>query len=329
MPFDQGGLSPVANAPVVAFGPSDVVRLEGVDVLHITSFRPDHDRIVAAGGRVALDTAPGQAGLAVVCLPRNRTEGLGRIAQALEALAPGGILFVDGQKTDGIDAALKKLRRVLAVSGTASKAHGKIAWAHRPDPLPPRLAEWRANTAPSLNTDGFQTAPGMFSADGIDPASALLIAHLPSDASGLAADLGAGWGALSAALLASAPGLTGLDLIEADHAALQAAQANVTDTRARFHWADATRWGGGPYDLIIANPPFHVARTAEPSLGQAFIRTAANLLRPKGRLLMVANRQLPYEASFEAAFLTWSPLTTTTHYKILTATRPRNTRRAA
>ncbi len=314
---------------MVVFGPSDVVRLQGAEVLHVTGFRPDHDRIVAAGGKVALDAPLGHAGLAVVCLPRNRVEGLGRIAQALAALTPGGILFVDGQKTDGIDTALKKMRSALAVMGVASKAHGKIAWLQRPDPLPPVLAEWRANAAPRPNADGFLTAPGMFSADGLDPASALLIENFPSNATGLAADLGAGWGALSAALLTQAPGLTGLDLVEADHAALQAAQTNVTDTRARFHWADATRWGGGPYDLIVANPPFHVARTAEPSLGQAFIRTAANLLRPKGRLLMVANRQLPYEASFEAAFHSWSPLTTTTHYKILTATRPRSTRRAA
>jgi 16S rRNA (guanine1207-N2)-methyltransferase len=91
-----------------------------------------------------------------------------------------------------------------------------------------------------------------------------------------------------------------LDLYDANHAALEAAKANVAENApkvpARFFWHDLA---GEPvkdkYDLVIMNPPFHEGHAAEPSLGQAMIKTAASSLRGGGRLLLVANRGLPYE----------------------------------
>ncbi|MEO2039426.1 MAG: methyltransferase, partial [Martelella sp.] len=49
------------------------------------------------------------------------------------------------------------------------------------------------------------------------------------------------------------------------------------------------------YDLIIMNPPFHAGKATELSLGKALIKAACDALKPGGRLLLVANRGLPYE----------------------------------
>ncbi len=49
------------------------------------------------------------------------------------------------------------------------------------------------------------------------------------------------------------------------------------------------------YDLIVMNPPFHEGHAAEPSLGVAIIKTALKALKQGGKLMMVANRGLPYE----------------------------------
>lgn len=322
LPFDQGGLAlPDTDARTVVFGPTERLDLPG-EVLHVTGFRPDHDRIVARGGRTALEAEPRSAALSIACLPRNRVDALARIARAATAAVPGGWLIVDGQKTDGADSILRRLRDVLPPEGVAARAHGKIAWIRVPDPLPAELAAWQEAAAPSRNADGYLTAPGMFSADGIDPATRLLFDYLPADAKGTAADFGAGWGALSAALLAAAPNLESCDLIEADHAALEAAKVNVTDPRARFRWADAAAWTGGPYDLIVSNPPFHAARAPDPSLGQAFITAAARCLTPRGRLLVVANRQLPYEETLARAFREVRELHADPRYKILAARQP-------
>ncbi|MSU88546.1 methyltransferase [Rhodobacteraceae bacterium 2CG4] len=323
LPF-EAGLAPPAG-PAVVFDGTDVLLAPpfAADVLHVTGFRPAWDRIAAAGGRVALEAPAGAAAIAIVCLLRDREAARSRIAEALRALAPGGWLLLDGQKTDGVDTMIRTLRKLLPVAGVAAKAHGKIAWIEHPGALPPEIPAWAEAGRTRANADGLLTAPGMFSAARVDPGTQLLIEHLPADAKGRAADLGAGWGALGMALLARAPGLESCDLIEAEHAAAEAARANVTDPRARVHWADATAWTGGPYDLIVSNPPFHVSRAADPSLGQAFIAAAPRLLTPRGRLLLVANRQLPYERTLDAHFRKREILVADSRYKILAADQPR------
>ena len=58
----------------------------------------------------------------------------------------------------------------------------------------------------------------------------------------------------------------------------------------------------GPFDAILLNPPFHAGTHALPALGQAIITTAAQSLKPGGKLYLVANRHLPYEKTLAALF---------------------------
>jgi len=261
----------------------------------ITPHAPDHSAFFAR--RYACATAPeGRYAAAVVCLPRARSEARDLIARA--AALTDGPVIVDGQKTDGVEAMLRELRGRVDLSEALSKGHGKIAWfpAAGAD-----LSDWLAEAATVTDAEGrpFRTLPGLFSADGIDPASALLAQMIPAGLKGVVADLGAGWGYLSAQILTRAPGLAELHLVEADARALDCARQNVTDPRARFHWADATQpLPGLALDAVIMNPPFHTGREARPQLGAAFIRAAAAMLKPSGQLLLVANRHLPYEPTF-------------------------------
>ena len=170
------------------------------------------------------------------------------------------------------------------------------------------------------------TFPGAFSADGIDKGSALLAQHLPALA-GKVADLGAGWGYLSGKVLGSDK-VTSLDMIEADHNALDAAKLNITDPRAVMHWADMARFQGGPYDAIISNPPFHTTRTPTPELGQMFISRAAELLAPKGQFWMVANRNLPYEQTLDTLFSQVDTIAQTGGFKVIRARRPKPAQKA-
>ena len=277
---------------------------------------------------VAEGMLDGTAGFVLVEITRSRAETMGAIARGLALLPPGAILAVDGSRNDGIDGVAKQLAAVLPLAGVLPKAHGRLIWVERPEALPPEIAAWDAAARPAPNRDGFVTLPGLFSADGIDPGSAALAAVLPGRLTGRVADLGAGWGWLAASALAANPGITALDLHEADARALAAARANVTDPRAAFHWSDVTRLGrsDGPVDTVITNPPFHQGRAAEPALGQAFIAAAARLLKPSGRLLLVANRRLPYEAALAAAFTVVEPVADTGSFKVILASRPRSTR---
>ncbi|WP_136636491.1 class I SAM-dependent methyltransferase [Pseudooceanicola onchidii] len=310
-----GGLT-LPEGRIAVFGPREGTSLDPLPkdrVEVITTLFPDHAWFDRQG--YACRLAPdGTYAAAVVFLPRAKALARDWIARARAATS--GPVIVDGGKEDGIEGVLKDCRKRTQVSGPVNKAHGKLFWFEGGD-----FTEWLARPAAGL--DGFVTAPGVFSADGIDPASALLAEALPRSLGAHVVDLGAGWGYLGAQVLERTD-VTRLDMIEADHAALDCARQNVTDPRALFHWADATAWTPEVRaDAVVMNPPFHTGRKPQPDLGRAFIRTAAACLKPKGTLWMVANRHLPYEAQIEDCFATHEEVAGTGRFKVLRATGPR------
>lgn len=286
-----------------------------------SSFRPCFDAF-AARGLVVSDRLDDAADVVVVTVPRSRELAQGLVAQA-GRLAKDGLVIVDGAKTDGVDSLLKAVRGRLRLEGQVSKAHGKVFWFRGGD----SFADW-ALPDPAPVAGGWITQPGVFSADGPDAGSVALVEALPASLKGHGADLGGGWGYLTRHLL-DLPGASHVDLVEADKRALDCAALNIDDSRVTFHWADATSWGSaGSLDWVVMNPPFHTSRTPDASLGQAFIRSAARLLRPKGQLVMVANRHLPYETTLAGCFAHVQELAGDSRFKILHADQPRPPERA-
>ncbi|MDE3120427.1 MAG: class I SAM-dependent methyltransferase [Paracoccaceae bacterium] len=321
--LDSGALVLPSEGPVAVFHPKagdDLAPLGRDRVRVITGFKPDHDAFAAQGYACATEPE-GSYAAAIVCLPRARAEARALIASAAAHLPEGAPLVVDGQKTDGIDSAISDLRKLAPVGEALAKAHGKLAVMHAPPAWV--LAPWQAQ--PTVLPGGLKTLPGVFSADGIDPGSALLAAALPQKLPRRVADLGAGWGYLSREVL-TRDGVAEVHLVEADAAALDCARENVTDPRAVFHWADATDAKAaaqiGPVDAVVMNPPFHSGRAADPALGLAFIRAAAGMLTTSGTLWMVANRHLPYEALLRERFREVEEIGGDSRFRLTRAARP-------
>jgi 16S rRNA (guanine1207-N2)-methyltransferase len=320
-----GGLVLPADGTIAVFGPrgdADLSDLSPARTLIIQPLQPDHDALTATGFTCVPDLSAHKSDFcaAIICLPRAKAHARSLLAAA--ARVTKGPLIVDGLKTDGIDSLLKEIRKRTDVSGPVSKAHGKLFWL---DSAAVDWADWSA--VATKNPDGFITAPGVFSADGIDPASAMLAQHLPLKLGKSVADLGAGWGYLSARILERSD-ITALHLVEANNDALACARLNLTDPRARFHWADATTWAPSTkVDTVVMNPPFHTERRADPALGRAFVRAAAQMLAPNGHLWMVANRHLAYEAALSESFTMVEEVAGDNRFKILQAQRPTRPRR--
>ena len=170
------------------------------------------------------------------------------------------------------------------------------------------------------------TAPGMFSHDRIDPGSRLLAENLPASCRGAAADFGAGWGYLAAALARAHGGLDSDRPLRGGLRLAGGGEANLAGMpdgpELGFFWHDlAAEKPGRTYELVVMNPPFHQARAAEPGLGKAMISAAASALRPGGRLIMVHNRGLPYDRTLEAAFADVTEIAADAAFRVVAARR--------
>jgi len=257
---------------------------------------------------------------ALVLCGKHRGDNENRIAEALARVKVGGLIVVAGGKEDGIQPIRTMLLKLGIILDYAPKYHGVAIWFARPEDAGDAI---KALQKTAVTVEGrLQAAPGMFSHDRIDAGSELLASRFPTDFDGNVADFGAGWGYLSVMLAEKSPRVNRIDLFEADYRALEFAKQNLAhncpDLPARFFWQDL---GAEPpkekYDLVIMNPPFHEAQAADPELGRTMIRTAAAALKQGGRLMMVANRGLPYEPVLAEAFREYGETCRNSKFKVM------------
>ena len=300
LPTDDPALDPgvLLPGPLVEFqGWTAVARHGGLAVLPWrTQARQADSAGLATSPRVPATAFP----QALVRLTKGRVAVEADLAEAWGTLTPGGRLVLTGPKDLGITSAVKRLEALLGPGEVvAQRAHQKVvAWVRTATALP------RPTTPRVALGDGSDltlgTAPGVFSHDALDEGTATLLAVLHDLPEPRAlADLGCGVGHLGLAALRRWPAATAW-LGDADHRAVTVATDNARDLglapRATVAWWDAHE----PLpitglDLVLTNPPAHAGAATSTDAALAMFRTAHAALAPGGRLVVVANRQLPYE----------------------------------
>lgn len=314
--FDSGAIAAPADGRVLFLNARAGRAWLGLSTRAWTcqqSFKPFADALEQSGLHVAEPEPEARFGLVLMLMPRQREAARALLARAVQHTATGGLLVTAIPNAEGARAGESDWRQLLGAVEVHSKHHcriliGRFASEHIE---PKQLDEWAALDALQPIEGGrFVSRPGLFAWDRIDPASALLIEHLPEDLHGSVADLGAGWGYLSCSVLQRCAQVRSIDLYEAESRALPAARANLericaslarTVTHA-VHWHDVRRGLPRRHDAIVSNPPFHQGRADQPELGRDFIEATAAALAPGGRFWMVANRHLPYEQTLAARF---------------------------
>lgn len=276
------------------------------------AFRPEADALRRAGVDCVPRVDDAVHALVLLLLPRQRDQARALLARGLASLAADGVLVASQANNDGARSAESDLARLAGPVQSMSKNKCRVFWVAQGTASidADLLQAWRELDAPRAVADGrFLSRPGLFAWDRIDDASALLASCLPLDLRGRGADLGAGFGFLAAEVMTRCAAVTGLDLYEADYEALELARLNLANLAGAksaptlgFHWHDVSTGLPGRYEFIVTNPPFHQGRADLPDLGRSFITAAANALGPGGRLWLVANRHLPYEAALSSGF---------------------------
>ncbi|PWK92680.1 16S rRNA m(2)G 1207 methyltransferase [Fulvimonas soli] len=315
LPFESGGLRWPADGRVLFLRARDGQRLRGVagrGWLCQQSFRPFAGALERGGLRVGEPGADERFPLVLLLPPRQRDEARALYARALRHAEADGVVLACVPNAEGAKSAEADLARLAGPVRSLSKHKCRAFWVALASATVDRglLDAWRALDAPRENAAGYFSRPGLFAWDRIDPASALLAEHLPDDLRGRVADPGAGYGYLAAQVVARCPQVEAVDLYEAEARALEPARLNLARAvhaagravEVDVRWHDVTAGLPRRYDAIACNPPFHQGRADLPELGRAFIAAMAAALVPRGRLYLVANRHLPYEATLAARF---------------------------
>ena len=300
---------------VIFFNPESVTHclsLSFDSLVTYQTFYPVVDQLETAGIKCVQNISQQKFNLAIISIPKSKKLAKHLIYLATKAV-PEGLIIVDGDKTSGVESIIRDLKKRTKIANVISKAHGKTVWFETPADL--QIYE----DFPIVVEGSFETQAGVFSSDGIDPGSKILVDTAAQDLSGAGADLGGGWGYLSAKVLET-NSISELHFIEADFNALNLAKNNVNDQRVKFYWCDVLRWDAPKLlDFIIMNPPFHYLGKAMPSLGVDFIKVASRNLKKSGTLWMVANRHLPYEDAINDHFSSFAELSGSKKFKVIRA----------
>jgi 16S rRNA (guanine1207-N2)-methyltransferase len=329
-PFEQGLLPKLGNTRCVLFQNAQTVPgLQHLASMPIVGVQQHADQLdLFHGHSVPLLQAEANTIDFALFLPdRQRAQTRGQLVRLLNCLKPEGTLLVALANDWGARSIESDLQALAGNIASVSKNKCRIFWATKQQMDATLAAQWLADEQARLvDFDGVQlwSKPGVFSWASLDRGTRVLINHLPNDLSGRCADLGAGLGHLGFAMLRNNSAITTLDCYEANYEALQLCEKNLraahrNSSTLSFHWHDVRKSLDKEFDVIVSNPPFHQGRADAPELGQQFIETASEALVEGGRLIIVANRHLPYEKLLKEKFKTGFHLADEDGFKVIEA----------
>ena len=275
--------------------------------------------------------------VALLRLPKGRMLAQLHLLHAHAALRPGGRLYLAGPNKGGIKSVI---RDAHALFGQASLlgygGHSRVVVLvknhTKTDALPRALARpgMRRGSYQRLEMNvmgcvlGALTRPGVFSWRHLDPGTRLLLENLRVEERDRIVDLGCGYGALGMFAVHRAANVRA-SLVDVDLLACECARASVALNRIPgvevvLGDGQSALMQGSP-TLVISNPPFHSGHPRSSSTAERWIRASRESLSPGGRLVIVANRFLPYDRLLRSCFGAVEVLADDRRYRVLSAQR--------
>lgn len=263
---------------------------------------------------------------ALLVLSKQKEESIYRIALASALVKGDGLIVATAENNFGGKRIEKWFEDLGFETESLSKKKCRIVWAKNSQVNESKIERAIEDGQPqTLITEygDFIAKPGVFSWNKADGGSLLLVENLPETLTGTGADFGCGYGLLSHFLLSKNNNIQKVFAIDADYNALECCKENLKsfDDRVQYVWEDLTTDCSNisSLDWIIMNPPFHEGNHSDVTVGQQFIQTAYNALKPNGALYMVANQHLPYEKILVSLFADVQKNVEKQGFKVITA----------
>lgn len=255
-------------------------------------------------------TPAGSFAQAVVHLQPSRAATLADVAEAWRCLGPGGRLLLVGDNRLGIASFARALGQQLGRAGVvlANRGRGRIV-AFTRDGHSPAAPAPHVHRVPDLAGEGeltLRVAPGVFSHDAPDAGTTLLLELLAAypAAPRTVVDVGCGAGHLALSALRRWPAARAV-LADGDWRAVGVARQNAEAlglaAQTEVHWWDASEpLPAAAAELALLNPPWHRGAEVDLAVARAMFRAVRQATARGARVLVVANRRLPYEADLRA-----------------------------
>ena len=267
----------------------------------------------------------------IILAPQSRALGRRWLAEAHALLRFGGLLNLAGANGGGVQSLIADAAALFGAAPVLGYGRGcRVAEATCRTP-PPEVPAWAIipgiapNTWHTLRAElpggavELVSLPGIFSYDRLDAGTALLLAQLGPCQGLRVLDAGCGYGPLGIA--AARLGAAHVAMLDVSLLAVAAAHENIARLRLSNVAAEPSdalaTVAGRRYDLVLSNPPFHAGKAVDTAVAEAFIAQARSLLAPDGRLLLVANRFLPYERHLAPWFSRVTVLAQSKAYRVL------------
>lgn len=233
--------------------------------------------------------------------PKNKPEAQFQLMNILSLMPSGSDVFVVGENRSGVRSAEQMLADYAPLNKVDSARRCGLYHGRLEKQPQFSLESWWAE----YNIDGLtiKTLPGVFSRDGLDVGSQLLLSTLTPHTKGKVLDVGCGAGVLSAALASHSPKAR-LTLCDVSAPAVEASRATLAANglEGEVFASNVFSEVKGRFDMIISNPPFHDGMQTSLDAAQTLIRGAVRHLNSGGELRIVANAFLPYPKILDETF---------------------------
>lgn len=248
--------------------------------------------------------------------PKSKQEALFQLENILSCLPIGCEIFIVGENRSGVRSVENLLTDSLTLNKIDSARRCSLFHGQLQKTVSFSLEKWWHSFSSHSLT--IKTLPGVFSRDGLDIGSALLLDAIPPEAiKGNILDIGCGSGILAAALAKQNP-TTQLTLCDINAAALAASQATLAANNLTGHVIASNMFSEitTRFDLIVSNPPFHEGININLSATESLLHNARQHLTLNGQLYIVANAFLPYPKILDATFGNHQVIAQTSKFKV-------------
>jgi len=261
----------------------------------------------------------------IMNLPRQKALLAMLLDCAASLLSANGVLWLAGENRAGIKSAHRLLEKHFGQVAKLDNARhcglfeASSRFLRAPFDALAYREQWQLDCAGRAIS--ILSYPGVFAHGRLDEGTALLLDALADiRLQGDVLDFACGAGVIGISVAAQHAGAQ-VTLLDASALALRACEETlaVNGLTATVLAGDGLAGVEDNFDLVLSNPPIHAGVATDNRLGMRLLDTVRERLRAGGRLILVANRHLPYENWLSKRFSSHAQLAANENFKVLVA----------